>query len=278
MPKVEKETLTEVEIKRSLVLLRITQELIRQCGEIEIFELRKVLKENIVEKIKKDTSPINVEKKEIATITPIRFTPIDLSPIKLPPIKQYIPLQEIPVQKQPEESVQGATKPLVQSKRKEIGEIKQLEKPQIKQSSPAFYIPQQLTVASLPQIKIPEPKLPPNFEYLRPVPTNEEINLKKLNALVKDNFVRSIECSGPNQNILVTGSMGRKPTAIQLSEQEIQDIFETFAIKANIPLSKGVFKIAFGNLILSAITSEVVGSKFIIKKMESSRPQPPIRR
>ncbi len=275
MPKLEKEPLTEVEIKRSLVLLRITQELIRHCGEREIFELRKVLKETIVEKIKKDTSQNLIEKKEI---TPIRFTPIDFSQVNLPPIKQYIPIQENLIQEQSEEPIQGATKPLVQSKRKEISEIKQQEKPQLRQPSPTFYAPQQMAVNSLPQIKIPEPKLPPNFEYLRPTPTNEEINLKKLNLLVKDNFVRTIECLGPNQNIMVTGAMGRKPTAIQLSKEEIQDILETFAIKAKIPLSRGVFKIAFGNLILSAITSEVVGSKFVIKKMETSRLQPPIRR
>lgn len=278
MPNVEKEPLTEVEIKRSLILLRITQELIKNCGEMEIFELRKVLKETIVEKIKKDTAQSLAEKKEIAQITPIRFTPIDLSPINLPPIKQYIPVQETIVQEQPEESIQGATKPLVQSKRREISEMQRQEKPHVKRPSPTFYAPQQMAVASLPQIKIPEPKLPPNFEYLRPVPTNEEIDLKKLNALVKDNFVRTIECTGPNQNIMVTGTMGRKPTAIKLSKEEIQEVLETFAMRAKIPLNKGVFKIAFGNLILSAIASEVIGSKFIIKKMESSRLQPPIRR
>ncbi len=278
MLKAEKEPLTEGEIKRSLVLLRITQELIRHSGEREIFELRKVLKETIVEKIKKDTSPNLVERKEIAQITPIRFAPIEFSQINLPPIKQYVPFQETLAPEPKEEFAQAATKPLVQSKRKEISELKQQEKPQLRQPSPQFYNPQQMAVSSLPQIKIPEPKLPPNFEYLRPSPTNEEINLKKLNPLLKDNFVKTIECVGPDQNIIVTGAMGRKPTAIKLSKQEILDVLETFAIKAKIPLSKGAFKIAFGNLILSAITSEVVGSKFLIKKMEMARPQAPIRR
>lgn len=264
MPNSEKQLQKEVEIKPTLVLLRITQEVIRNSGEQEIFQLRKVLKETIVDRIKKETSS---EKKEVVTGLSqfIPFSQIQQTPLVYTPApseeKQEIKLE-----------IEQSTKPLVKSKRREISE----PKAPINARPPKMYVPQQ--TFSLPQIKIPEPKLPPNFEYLRPSPTNEEIDLKKLNPFLRDNFVKTIECPGSNQNVMVTGGMGRKPTAIKLSDSEIQDILKTFSIKAKIPLEKGIFKIAFGNLILSAITSEIVGSKFVIKKMENQRVQSPIRR
>jgi len=124
-----------------------------------------------------------------------------------------------------------------------------------------------------PILRIPETKLPQTFQYLKPTPTNKEIDLGKLNVFIKDPQVRLIECYGPNEYVVVHGSMGAKPTKVVLNKEEIDAIIKNFAEKAKIPLDEGVFKAAFGRLIMSAIVSETVGSKFVIRKIPIS-PQP----
>jgi len=119
-------------------------------------------------------------------------------------------------------------------------------------------------------LRIPEIKLPPRFQYLRPTPTKLEIDLGKLNPLIKDPMVKNIECNGANQNLMVEGMMGRKKTRITLSREEIDETIEKFSKQAKIPTYEGVFKVVVGKMIFYAIISKIIGSKFIIRKMISN--------
>ncbi len=131
-------------------------------------------------------------------------------------------------------------------------------------------------VSPMKLLRIPEPTLPPQFQYLTPAPGTEEIDLSKLNPFVKDPLVKIIECPGPGEHIFVYGAMGRKPTGIILSKEEIDDIINRFSKATKIPVIKGIYKVVVGRLILSAIISDVIGSKFIIRKMVlSSKNLPP---
>ncbi len=116
-------------------------------------------------------------------------------------------------------------------------------------------------------LKIPEHVLPETVSYLKPTPTSEQIDLGKLNILLNDPLVKIIECNGPDENIFVGGIMGRKPTAIKLSKEEIQDMVEKFSSVTKIPLHEGLFKAALGNVVLSAVVSEIAGIKFVIRKI-----------
>lgn len=137
----------------------------------------------------------------------------------------------------------------------------------------SFFVQRADSQRKIPSIlQISESRLPPTVQYLRPTPMQLEINLNELNPLVKDPFVRIIECNGPNENIMVIGTIGRKRTGIVLSKEEIDEIIKTFSDAARIPINEGVSKVVFGKLILSAIVSNIIGSKFIIKKMSG----PPI--
>lgn len=118
-----------------------------------------------------------------------------------------------------------------------------------------------------PVLRIPETRLPQTFQYLKPTPTKTEIDLGRLNAFIQDPLVKVIECGGPDENIVVHGSMGTKPTNIILKKEEIDEVIKRFAEAAKIPQDEGIFKAVFGKLILSAIISETVGSKFVIRKM-----------
>jgi len=123
----------------------------------------------------------------------------------------------------------------------------------------------------IPILRIPESKLPQNLQYLKPTPTNIEIDLGKLNPLIKDPLVISIECHGTEEPIIVRGRMGVKQTNIILDKEEIGQTIKKFSEVTKIPIHEGVLKMAKGRLILSAIISSIVGSKFIIKKMAYSQ-------
>jgi len=122
-----------------------------------------------------------------------------------------------------------------------------------------------------PKIPFPlyihEPELPETVRYLKPIITSRNIDLVKLNSLLKDPLVRTIECHGPNKKIIVTGGMGRKNTNITLTKEEIKGIIKKFSDTAKIPVSEGVFRVVLGNLFFSAIVSEVTDSKFLIRKL-----------
>lgn len=116
-------------------------------------------------------------------------------------------------------------------------------------------------------LRIPEVRFPQRLQYLRPIPTNLDIDLIKLNPLVRDPKVKIIECHGPDQNLIVKGDMGTKKTKIILDKEEIDEVIQIFSKATKIPAQEGVYKVVIGKIILSAIISDVIGAKFIIKKM-----------
>ena len=124
---------------------------------------------------------------------------------------------------------------------------------------------QRRTMPLMPQI--PESMLPPTVQHIKPMPQPIEANLGKLMPVVRDPFVKIIECNGPGENIVVIGTMGRKKTGIVLNKEEIDGAIASFSQATKIPINEGVFKVVFGRLILSAVISEIIGSKFIIRKM-----------
>ena len=125
---------------------------------------------------------------------------------------------------------------------------------------------------SIAPLRIPEPHLPETVRDIRPTPTNREIDLGKLNPLINDSLVKTIEYSGVNDKIIVTGGMGRKSTAISLTKEEADEIVNRFSYASRIPVHEGFFRVALGRLILSAVISNVesIGSKFIITKLPVS--------
>jgi hypothetical protein len=126
------------------------------------------------------------------------------------------------------------------------------------------------------RLSIPESRFPAHIQYIRPVPVNKEIELGKVDPLIIDSIVKSIECPGPGENLVVQGGMGTKKTGIILTKEEIDDVIQRFSKETKIPAQEGVFKVVAGRLAFLAIISEIVGSKFIIKKMiYEPAPTPP---
>ncbi len=174
-------------------------------------------------------------------------------------------------------------KEIVHEKLKETSGIKQktpsltgndlLPRPPIKivPLPPRQLIPQAQAPMNLQTLRAPE-RLPPRLQYIQPIPTERQIDLGNLNALIQDPMVQSIECDGPDQKILIrTAANQAKSTEVVLSAEDISQIINSFSQESKIPVNEGVFRVVVGKLTLSAIISEVIGSKFIIKKLMAPR-------
>ena len=109
--------------------------------------------------------------------------------------------------------------------------------------------------------QFPKPEIP------MPEPTGEIISLGKLNYLIQDPRVTVIECPGPEKFILAKTTGQPAITKTSLNSHEIKEIIENFSQRAKIPIIPGLFKAAVGNLIITAVISELVGSRFILTKM-----------
>lgn len=134
---------------------------------------------------------------------------------------------------------------------------------------PVFNIPRHRKIIAPPiniQPRIQESQLPPRLQYLQPIPTSEQIDLGKLNPLILDHKVSSIECYGADKPVMVRIPELKK-TGISLALEEMNQIIRKFSESTRIPVNEGNFKVVFGRLILSAEIFQEDCLKFTIKKI-----------
>lgn len=126
-----------------------------------------------------------------------------------------------------------------------------------------------LKIRTKPRVlRIPQPRIPASLNIM-PTATKMNIDLHKLNPLINDPQVREISCSGPGEKIVVMVP-SPKETPIILSKEEISEIVNIFEKNSKIPSTEGLYNVVVGRLSFSAIISEVLGSKFVIKKLAYS--------
>ncbi len=102
-----------------------------------------------------------------------------------------------------------------------------------------------------------------------PSPTPEKppiIVMDRLKAILADPAVQVINCPGPNQNILVTRLGMTQKMPISFNMNEISSFMKEVSEKTRIPLLPGLFKVIFQNMLITAVVSEFIGTKFIIEK------------
>lgn len=118
--------------------------------------------------------------------------------------------------------------------------------------------------------RIPQPNFqpPPYVPQLRqPNPAQTpQTSLGKINTILNDPSVFAVECQGAGKNVLV--NRGGKILVSQtiLSEDEIKEVLGDFSQKTRIPLQQGVFRTLYQDLLITAIISEFVGTRFVIQK------------
>ena len=116
-------------------------------------------------------------------------------------------------------------------------------------------------------LRVSSARLPPTMEYLKPTTLEINIDLGRLNPLIKDPMVRDIECNGQDTKVIAKGPMGTKESTIILNKDEINYVIQKFSEISKTPIKEGFFKVTVGKMTLSAIISNITGSRFLIKKM-----------
>jgi len=120
------------------------------------------------------------------------------------------------------------------------------------------------------------PPQKPGVPITRLPPGSPDIG--KLNLILADPRVESIECTGPSKNILVRKDGTIQRTNIILTKEEIKKIIDDFSKKTKIPLIGGTFKAAIGSVIMTAVISDFVGSRFIVQKRNPFQALMPVDR
>ncbi len=193
---------------------------------------------------------------------------------KLPPLPEKKEPQKTEAPAKEKNQIEESKEPMIKSVLSNAPPPKE-EPPQheISVMKPIHINPQRKEVSgnmprpNLMALNIPEPKLPPEFQYLRPTPIRTEIDLGKLNPLINDLAVQTLECEGADKPVIVTGMMGRKPSNVVLSNGEIEEIIQKMSRASKIPADTGTYRVVVGHLIFSAVISDVVPTRFVIKKM-----------
>lgn len=155
-------------------------------------------------------------------------------------------------------------------KQREIAEkMKQIQQMQAQQKMLQQQISSQISIShpsSPKQIVPPLQHRGPTPIQNKPAPIPSWTGYGRLSGLMMDPGVTHIECTGPNNPIRVVKRGQTQITNIALTQDEIKKFFEYISEKSSIPLAEGVFRVVVDNILFNAVISELVGTKFIIKK------------
>lgn len=234
---------------KTLVLLRIVKRLIENTESYGIYKLENILNREIM--------------------TPV-FIP-EISKEELENKRE----QAIVIQKkQIKEEVKNKFKMIASPKIKESVFFttpveEKIKRPVSRQVSPRPAYPTSMRVPERQKLEYND-ALPAHLRYLKPTPTLKRVgmDLGELNPYLEDPNIDSIEVEGENEKIYVIGKMGRKPISLVLNRDKIDAIIDKFSLEAKIPKVEGLFKVSINNLILTAMVSSVISSRFIIKKIK----------
>ena len=255
--------------KRITFLKKFTTEVIATIIK-EIHTKQKIEQEKIKQKI---LSPI---KEPIVTISPV-FQPSKFTEPQKQDSIQVI-TEALPMQNKRTIDIEQLRKPIIhrariprkipiQMRRQQAQQpTQQIQKQPI--SPDEFQASKQISSQKTP---VPQ-KISPQQKALKEIkpvakPRPAGFALGKIESLLRNKEIQLIECPGPNKNLLIKKYNKINTTRITLNQAEITDILYSFAKEAQIPIVGGILKAAVGDLVVSAVISEFVGSRFIINKL-----------
>jgi hypothetical protein len=115
----------------------------------------------------------------------------------------------------------------------------------------------------VPQVRAPQPIMP-----LPAAPQGAGLSQDygKITPLLNDVSVSTIECQSAGKPLMIIRAGQKMSTKISLSAAEIKEILQKISDAVHIPLLEGVFRAAADNFSINAVISEMIGSRFVIKK------------
>ncbi len=201
----------------------------RQVFEAGLYTIDKAKLNNFI--------PIPIRERQQVSILDNKHAPVIRRevPMKIEPSKTEI-MKKTPFRIRPVQQVTLSPRPVVQV-------------------NPSMPVPIQGPRNFSPE---PPPQLNMNSEFSQ--------DYGRIMPLLNDPSVSSIECSGPGKMITIIRAGQKQFTKIVLNPNDIKEILERVSDSARVPVLEGVFRAAVDNFVINAIVSDVIGSRFIIKK------------
>ena len=116
----------------------------------------------------------------------------------------------------------------------------------------------------------PQP-MPQHFTYKtpqnqQPIKKPQQAPPSLLDQWLSDATIESIECTGPDQNLIIKRNGSITQSTAHLTQSEIQKLVEDLSRQAQVPLSEGILKAETPQWAAIGIVSEFGGSRFLIQK------------
>ena len=94
----------------------------------------------------------------------------------------------------------------------------------------------------------------------------QQLSLDKIKNILLRQEVFSVECPGPGKPLVIVSRGISNIANVTLTDEEISILMKDISQKTRIPLVTGLFKAVLGNLLITAVISDFVGTRFIIQK------------
>ena len=247
------------------------------------------LKEKEVPSVKKDVEELVVPVSNFVVEIPVDKPVVEIPVVKVPvskpvveaPVSRPVPVK-IPIHKPVVEAPVSRPIPVQTPIKRQVLPLLPRIPPQQTHVPP----PQLSRPPQMPAIPHPLPvpprqiHIPPHSEsspYVQPIShkvTAPSVSGEmesgqdygRIAPLLNDPVVSLIECQGAGKPVMIIRAGQRQITRITLSPEEIKEILQEASDEAHIPLLDGVFRAVVDNFSINAIISEMVGSKFVIRK------------
>ncbi len=90
----------------------------------------------------------------------------------------------------------------------------------------------------------------------------------KLNDIMNNPSIESIECPGPDKPIIVLKDGKQVQTPLALTNEEIKKLLEKMSSETKTKIQSGILKAETNNFAVTAVISEFVGSRFFVQKKQ----------
>lgn len=153
------------------------------------------------------------------------------------------------------------------------------KEPLIEKLEEAVNAPPKIEITQKPKLiipQIPAKSIVQAVPVMPNVPATPTIPvLDRITKIFMDPSVQVLNCPGSDKKILIARMGLVQATQISFSEQEIKELMAELSTRTRIPFKSGLVKLIYQNLIITAVISEFVGTKFVVERRQQVIHVPP---
>lgn len=106
----------------------------------------------------------------------------------------------------------------------------------------------------------------PSYAMQKKQPARPLVQLSHLDQWLVDQSIESVECTGPDQTLIVKRNGTITQSSTRLTKEEIKKILENLATRAQTSFEDGILKADTKTWSIIGVVSEFGGSRFLLQK------------